>query len=74
LNFPQTDGDELTKRLREPPHLRNVAAPVLASYATDVERVRHGFDAHIPKPVNQATLTERIEQLKRLKPARVCSS
>jgi CheY-like chemotaxis protein len=73
LKFPQTDGGELTKRLRVAPHLRNVIAAVLTGHAAEAERVRAArFDVHVLKPVDPATLTERIKQLKRLKPACGC--
>ncbi|MDQ3687814.1 MAG: hypothetical protein M3430_19740 [Acidobacteriota bacterium] len=64
--FPQTDGDELIKCLREMP------PPAKHSGGSFDGLPSAGFDTHIPKPVDPATLTERIEQLKRLKPARAC--
>ncbi|MGI8565240.1 MAG: hypothetical protein ACR2LZ_02030 [Pyrinomonadaceae bacterium] len=64
MEVPQTDGDELIKCLRERP-------PPAKHSGGSFDWLRGaGFDTHIPKPVDPAILTERIEQLKRLKPAR----
>ncbi|HVF86425.1 MAG TPA: hypothetical protein VM866_02495 [Pyrinomonadaceae bacterium] len=45
----------------------------MTGHAAEAERVRAArFDVHVLKPVDPATLTERIKQLKRLKPACGC--
>ncbi|HEX8285281.1 MAG TPA: PAS domain S-box protein [Pyrinomonadaceae bacterium] len=68
IGLPGIDGYELIARLRELPHLRGVPALALTGYAArrDAEAaLAAGFDAHVPKPVDPAELTEQMEQLMR---------
>ncbi|HVF55138.1 MAG TPA: PAS domain S-box protein [Pyrinomonadaceae bacterium] len=73
IGLPQIDGYELIKRLREIPHLREVAAVALTGYAApkDAESaLAAGFDAHIAKPVEPALLAREVEQLLQAKSRR----
>ncbi len=66
IGLPQIDGYELIRRLRAIPHLRDVPAVALTGYAAprDAQTAfAAGFNAHIPKPVDPATLASEIEQL-----------
>jgi PAS domain S-box-containing protein len=71
IGLPRIDGYELIARLRELPHLRGVPALALTGYAAqkDAEAaLAAGFDAHVPKPVDPAELSERMDQLTRRGP------
>jgi PAS domain S-box-containing protein len=65
IGMPKIDGYELIRRLRLLPHLSNVPAIALSGYAAqrDIEAsLAAGFDAHLAKPVDAATLASEIEQ------------
>jgi CheY-like chemotaxis protein len=61
LGLPDFDGWELLRRLREKCAIRGVA---LSAYArtTDIDKsLATGFDAHLTKPVDFATLVATVE-------------
>ena len=65
IGMPETNGYELIERLRLLPHMSDVPAIALSGYVTrrDVEAaLAAGFDAHIAKPTDPATLIEEIER------------
>jgi PAS domain S-box-containing protein len=69
IGMPKIDGYELIRRLRLLPHMREVPAIALSGYAAqrDIEAaLAAGFDAHVAKPVDSATLAAELEQLLRL--------
>jgi PAS domain S-box-containing protein len=66
IGLPRIDGYELIERLRRLPHMREVPALALTGYAatSDAEAaLAAGFDAHLPKPVDPATLADHMERL-----------
>jgi PAS domain S-box-containing protein len=67
IGLPNIDGYELLRRLySESPHLAQAPAVALTGYAAeaDVEAARAaGFDAHLAKPFEPATLTDVVEKL-----------
>jgi PAS domain S-box-containing protein len=66
IGLPRIDGYELIARLRQLPHLREAPALALTGYAaaSDAEAaLAAGFDAHVPKPVDPATLAEQMDRL-----------
>jgi PAS domain S-box-containing protein len=66
IGLPRMDGYELLSRLRQLPHMREVPALALTGYAAprDAEAaLAAGFDAHLAKPVDPATLAERMDEL-----------
>lgn len=70
IGMPTIDGNELIRRLRLLPHLRGIPAIALSGYAAqkDVEAALDaGFDAHIAKPIDSATLAAELEKLLRSK-------
>lgn len=70
IGMPETSGYELIERLRLLPHMSDVPAIALSGYAArrDVEAaLAAGFDAHIAKPTDTATLIEEIERRVRRK-------
>ncbi|HKC62616.1 MAG TPA: ATP-binding protein, partial [Pyrinomonadaceae bacterium] len=65
IGMPETSGYELIERLRLLPHMSDVPAIALSGYVSrrDVEAaLTAGFDAHIAKPTDPATLIEEIER------------
>ena len=59
IGLPAMDGYELARRLRELPSWRNVRMLALTGYGQSVDRARSrgaGFDQHMVKPVDLATL------------------
>ncbi len=65
IGMPETSGYELIERLRLLPHMSDVPAIALSGYVSrrDVEAaLEAGFDAHVAKPADPATLIEEIER------------
>lgn len=70
IGMPEIDGYELIRCLRLLPHMSEVPAIALSGYVSEsevAEAIAAGFDAHIAKPVDSATLVAEIEQLLRIK-------
>ena len=68
IGLPRVDGYELIERLRRLPHMRRTPALALTGYASakDAEAaLAAGFDAHVAKPVDPASLAEALERLLR---------
>jgi CheY-like chemotaxis protein len=71
IRMPGMSGIEFCRELRNDP--RFAASPVIASSASVYENDREtalsaGFDAFIPKPINEAALFALFESLLKLKP------
>ncbi len=63
IGMPGMDGYELARRLRELPEYRAVPMVAVTGFASYDDRERsleEGFDAHLSKPVDPATLTSTI--------------
>ncbi|MDT4954021.1 MAG: hypothetical protein QOJ02_2159 [Acidobacteriota bacterium] len=72
IGMPKIDGYELIRQLRLLPHMSKVPAIALSGYAAqrDIdEALNAGFDAHLAKPIDSATLATELEQLLRSKRA-----
>jgi PAS domain S-box-containing protein len=68
IGMPDEDGYELVRRLRadEDPRLKELPAVALTAYASENDRARAleaGFQIHLAKPVDPATLISAVEQL-----------
>ena len=63
LGLPKLDGYELATRLRAMPQLRGIRLVALTGYGRSEDRQRTqaaGFDDHLVKPVDLATLTRAL--------------
>jgi CheY-like chemotaxis protein len=68
IGLPAMDGYELARRLRELPSWRNVRMLALTGYGQSVDRARSrgaGFDHHMVKPVDLATLERFLPSVAR---------
>ena len=64
--FPQMDGFDMMKQLRQLPAAREVPAIALSGYASEKDirkSLSVGFNAHISKPVDPAELLDVINKL-----------
>jgi signal transduction histidine kinase/CheY-like chemotaxis protein len=65
IGMPEMDGIELGKRLRQEPEFENLLMIALTGYGRDEDRQRSsdaGFNAHLVKPVDVATLNALLAQ------------
>jgi signal transduction histidine kinase/ActR/RegA family two-component response regulator len=65
IGMPGMDGIELGKRLRQEPEFENLLMIALTGYGRDEDRQRSsdaGFNAHLVKPVDVATLNGLLAQ------------
>jgi CheY-like chemotaxis protein len=72
IGLPQLDGYELIGRLRQLAHLSAVPAVALTGYASTKDAkaaLGAGFDLHVAKPVDPATLAGAVERLLKERPA-----
>jgi len=68
IGLPEIDGYELMRTLRETPGLEQVPAIALTGYARVEDRelaIAAGYNAHISKPANMASLLYLIKKLMR---------
>jgi len=68
IGLPEIDGYELMRTLRETPGLEQVPAIALTGYAREEDRelaIAAGYNAHISKPANMASLLYLIKKLMR---------
>ncbi|HEY0082539.1 MAG TPA: response regulator, partial [Pyrinomonadaceae bacterium] len=67
IGLPNIDGYELLKLLRDrTPHLRDIPALALTGYAAQKDvnaALSAGFDAHLAKPFDPATLAATVDAL-----------
>ena len=68
IAMPGEDGYTLVRRLRatEPAEIANVAAAALTSLAREEDRseaIRAGFQLHLTKPIDAASLVEAVAAL-----------
>lgn len=68
IQMPVMDGDEAAQQIRKQEHGTGKHMPIIAltAHAMSDERARlldHGFDAHIPKPVDISMLISEIKRL-----------
>jgi signal transduction histidine kinase/PAS domain-containing protein len=66
IGLPAMDGYELARRLRELPGWRNVRMLALTGYGQNADRARSldaGFDQHLVKPIDFATLERYLPGL-----------
>jgi CheY-like chemotaxis protein len=71
IGLPQVDGYELIGRLRQLAHLSAVPALALTGYASTKDATAAlgaGFDLHVAKPVDPATLAGALERLLKSRP------
>jgi signal transduction histidine kinase len=65
INLPDLSGREITVRLRSDPRLASVPIVALTAQSHDMERNKTfvaGVNGYITKPVDVATLTDRLEE------------
>jgi CheY-like chemotaxis protein len=66
IGLPGMSGYEVAKRLRAMPHLRPFVLIAFTGYGQDDDRQRvreAGFDHHLVKPIDTATLERIIEAI-----------
>jgi signal transduction histidine kinase len=66
IGIPEMDGYELARRLRAMPVTSDIRLVALTGFGQDADRQRSsaaGFDEHLVKPVELATLREILERL-----------
>jgi len=76
LGLPVMDGYELGERLRQAPETRGASLVALTGYGHAAHRERSratGFDEHLVKPVDIATVHEVLRRLEASKPGRASS-
>ncbi|HEX7174636.1 MAG TPA: PAS domain S-box protein [Pyrinomonadaceae bacterium] len=77
IGLPRVDGYELIGRLRQLAHLSATPAVALTGYASTKDAqaaLGAGFDMHVAKPVDPATLVGAVERLLKTRPATVSNS
>ena len=63
IGLPGMDGNEVAKRIRQQPQLKNVVLVATTGYGQESDRKRSqeaGFDHHLVKPVELATLEKLL--------------
>jgi signal transduction histidine kinase len=76
LGLPVMDGYELGERLREAPETRGLSLVALTGYGHAAHRARSraaGFDEHLVKPVDIASIHQLLRRLDASKPDRASS-
>ena len=66
IMMPEMDGFQTIKTIRESPVWKDIQVFAVTAKAMSDEKdiiIKHGFNDYIPKPVNAAILSEKIEQL-----------
>ena len=64
--MPEMDGFQAIKTIRESPVWKDIQVFAVTAKAMSDEKdiiIKHGFNDYIPKPVNAAIISEKIEQL-----------
>ena len=65
IGLPRLNGFEVCRRIREQPWGKDVVVIALTGWGQEVDRRRSqesGFDHHIVKPVEHATLVKLLER------------
>jgi CheY-like chemotaxis protein len=68
IAMPVMNGYELVEALRKMPGYRLTPIVAITGFAMHDDRersIRAGFNAHLTKPINPATLTHQVERLLR---------
>jgi CheY-like chemotaxis protein len=63
IGLPEIDGYEVARRLRASPSTRDIRLVALTGYGQQEDKqkaMEAGFDAHLTKPVDAATLEQAI--------------
>ncbi|GBD86998.1 autoinducer 2 sensor kinase/phosphatase LuxQ [bacterium BMS3Abin03] len=66
IMMPEMDGFQAIKTIRESPVWKDIQVFAVTAKAMSDEKdiiIKHGFNDYIPKPVNAAIISEKIEQL-----------
>jgi CheY-like chemotaxis protein len=66
IGLPDIDGFEVARRLRAEPTLARIKLVALTGYGTDDDRAQTaeaGFDRHVVKPIDLATLDRVLGEL-----------
>lgn len=67
IGLPRMDGYEVARSIRRTAELHGVVLVAVTGYGTEEDRVQAmeaGFDVHMPKPLDFATLQDRVPLLK----------